>query len=148
MRHRPVLTLAVAVLVQYAMLSFEKVDEPPGTDFWQAIWPYFDSVLTSYLVYFVIGGVLALHMAEVTEWVRPRRRRSGVPARHGRDTRGGRDTAPHPVVAPTHRTRAGADVRPAGQLPATRTDRSGPALVALQHGGHYVDIVPSPLESR
>lgn len=70
MRRRPVLTLAVAVVVQYVMLSFETVDEPPDTDFWQAVWPYFGSVLSSYLVYFVIGGVLALHMAAVTEWVR------------------------------------------------------------------------------
>lgn len=72
LRNWPVATLAGAVAIQFFVNSFEAIDPPPfGQDtILGRNWPSLTAILPSYLVYFVIGGLVAMHLEKVTEWVR------------------------------------------------------------------------------
>lgn len=70
MRRLPVLTLTIAALVQWGLNSFEAQDPAPNAGFLPGLWPYLTSLLPSYLFYFVLGGVVGLHLEAVTEWMR------------------------------------------------------------------------------
>ncbi|WP_020502396.1 acyltransferase [Sciscionella marina] len=70
MRRWPVLTLSIAIAFQFAYDSFFSIQPAPVDGFLGEHWQVVTSVLPSYLIYFVIGGVVAMHLEVVTEWTR------------------------------------------------------------------------------